>query len=1032
MTKHLYQQFRQAEIIRSVPVRTAIASEANGTSSCFVSLEDIRDVFKDAQLFELDGHPIPFLPGLDGSRNLSPCIAFYPDNILDVVTEKSCSSNSNTVVHCSTLAEVRAQTSGDHLLSSSSLAQPVNSTFIARNVEQTLIVNSENKNVQQIMGLLLDVKDKTDKMLELQLEAKAKDDKILALQLEAKENHSKMLHMQAQLHDQMNQALDRLAILQKHAHAILVQNFELHEYPIPRLFIILPVDHSKWDPKKVLENKFRLHFLCECGDHTVEASKSDQDCIHIAKHEGYEFKNGTDFFLKYGKYILVLLQVLKTGLHSVDITVPHVPASSLLSASIDCSIDYMRALSVANPVLKNINTIDDYEALEGADLRQLDTFLRTNDDSRTLGNLYRTTTERGHVKWVCIDHFRSTYKEKEQQAFANAVEMHGGSYDPQLGRVVIKLQSKIRAAEFFNALANARRVYDLDISFVCECSRSDLEAFEYALKTSRVSILLLDLMQFRTSLGSKLFSTSTRYEVLARIMEHSHLRIVHIALTKDFIRISSLQPKQPSHLQKLSFEMNATSIGGNELETLTEVLKTNSTLITLTLCGKSIGDNGVLALSEALKTNPTLTTLTLWGDTIGDNGAFALFEALKINSTLTTLDLRGILIGDDGALVLSEALKTNSTLTTLGLWRNSIGDNGAFALSEALKTNSTLTALDLRDIPIGDDGALVLFEALKTNSTLTTLTLWNNSIGDSGAFTLSEALKTNSTLTTLDLRENPIGDDGALVLFEALKTNSTLTTLTLWNNSIGDSGAFTLSEALKTNSTLTTLDLRENPIGDNGALVLSEALKTNSTLTTLNLRSILIGDNGALVLSEVLKINSTLTTLDLGHIPIGDDGALVLSEALKTNSTLTTLTLWSNSIGDNGALALSESLKTNSALTTLNLGYNSIGDNGALALSESLKTNSALTILDLWRNSIGDNGAFALSEALKTNSTLTTLGLWRNSIGDNGAFALSEALKTNSTLTTLDLRGNPIGDNGALAQYLVSKTSRCHIKTGPL
>lgn len=32
-------------------------------------------------------------------------------------------------------------------------------------------------------------------------------------------------------------------------------------------------------------------------------------------------------------------------------------------------------------------------ALEGADLRRLDTFLRNNDKDKVLGNLYRITTE---------------------------------------------------------------------------------------------------------------------------------------------------------------------------------------------------------------------------------------------------------------------------------------------------------------------------------------------------------------------------------------------------------------------------------------------------------------------------------------------------------------------------------------------------------------------------------------------------------------------------------------------------------------
>ncbi|CAF1293642.1 unnamed protein product, partial [Didymodactylos carnosus] len=40
-----------------------------------------------------------------------------------------------------------------------------------------------------------------------------------------------------------------------------------------------------------------------------------------------------------------------------------------------------------------------YQAYEGADLRQPEKHLKRTDDCRTLGNLYRTTTDEGHVRW---------------------------------------------------------------------------------------------------------------------------------------------------------------------------------------------------------------------------------------------------------------------------------------------------------------------------------------------------------------------------------------------------------------------------------------------------------------------------------------------------------------------------------------------------------------------------------------------------------------------------------------------------------
>ncbi|KFH63132.1 hypothetical protein MVEG_11169 [Podila verticillata NRRL 6337] len=564
-------------------------------------------------------------------------------------------------------------------------------------------------------------------------------------------------------------ALDQLAVLQSRVQAVLTQTYELHEYPIPRLFVVLPQDPSGWDTVNPFSNKFRLYFLCECGEHTksINSKTKIPHHIHFAKHE--------EFFQQYGSYVLTILKMLKYGVTVAGIAMP--AFSQLISPDVlGQSIVGLKLLqdTIVPGVDQVINSmdsedargiegvtgqVDNKKAWEGADLRKLETFLKDKDGNKVLGNLYRTVTTKG------------------------------GSFDENNGLVKFKLQSKVLSAQFYSGLGKARSVYELDINLDLEGTRNDLEALADALKASNVSILHLDLQRFRPSFSSKLRSTSARYDVLCRIMEHPDMRVIHIVLPSDFINLSIFPPTPPSHLRKLSFEMMPRMIGAKDVGLLSETLKTNSTLTSLDLHSNSIGDNGAAALSEALKTNSTLTTLDLRGNSIGDNGAQALGEALKTNSTLATLHLCSNSIGDKGAVALSEAIKINSTLTNLYLQHNSIGENGAVALSEALKANSTLTTLGLRGNSIGENGAAALSEALKANSTLTTLGLRENSIGDNGAVVLSEAIKTNSTLTTLYLQYNSIGENGTRALFEALKANSTLTTLDLEYISIGDEGA---------------------------------------------------------------------------------------------------------------------------------------------------------------------------------------------------------------------------------------------------
>ncbi|KAG0299948.1 hypothetical protein BGZ98_009625 [Dissophora globulifera] len=937
--------------------------------------EDIRDTFPDAQRYELHGQPIAFLADCDGASSQS--ITFCPGRIVDVITEESQSNNSNIVIHCSIPGQVDGQNpQSSHLSSSSSVP------FIARNTEQATTIKFKNGDVQQqILSLLLESNNESDELLRMQKDA-----------------------------------LDRLAVIHKQGTAISTQTYELHEYSIPRLFIVLPAEPRLRDRLDHSTPKFRLHFLCECGEHAKMYSGKNTEIsheIHLAKHDGYDLQRPEEFFQNYGRYMLTLLKAIKYGVIAAGLASPTSSASSAVSvpkaitqSEIDQSIKYLQGL--ADNDEKDQNSVKDAEAdsffagrqaLKGADFRHLETFIKDKDMHRVLGNLFRTVTPGGHVKWVCIDHYDMIYKSKEQLALAEAVEVNSGTYEKYLGQVVVRLGSKIRAMEFFDALAKERHVHDLDIAFDWECSKSDLEELRKTLAKSRVSILRLELQQFRTSSVSELLWTSEQCEELSHIMELPNMKVIRIVLPKEFIELLSLQPKRPSHLHMLSIEMVLNSIEEKEIGLLAEALIINETLTALNFKHSSIGNNGAQALSTALGTNSTLTNLKLENNSIDNIGARALSVALKINSTLTTLDLRGNSIGNDGARVLSKSLRINSNLTTLDLRGNSIGDIGAQALSAALEANSTLLSLNLAANSIGNNGAQTLSEALKINSTLTTLYLADNLIGDIGAQSLSTALKINSTLTTLECGGNSIRDDGAEALSAALKINSTLTNLCLGENSIRDYGAEALSAALKINSTLTTLDLGANSIRDFGAEALSAALKINSTLIILDLQANLIRNDGAEALSAALKINSTLTTLDLGGNSISDYGAEALSVALKINSTLTTLDLVGNSIRDYGAEALSAALKINSTLTTLRLANNLIRDDGAEALSAALKINSTLTNLCLGENSIRDYGAEALSAALKINSTLTTLDLGGNLIGENGVRALYEANSTTTLVT---------------------------------
>ncbi|KAF9898430.1 hypothetical protein BX616_004043, partial [Lobosporangium transversale] len=100
---------------------------------------------------------------------------------------------------------------------------------------------------------------------------------------------------------------------------------------------------------------------------------------------------------------------------------------------------------------------------------------------------------------------------REQEAFENVVEVEmnrskntwhwdkdtwdWNKYESHLGKVTITLRSRNAAREFYNALTNAKHVYEMDIALFWYWTRTDLKALEKALKVSNVSVLRLNLEQ---------------------------------------------------------------------------------------------------------------------------------------------------------------------------------------------------------------------------------------------------------------------------------------------------------------------------------------------------------------------------------------------------------------------------------------------------------------------------------------------------------------------------------------------------------
>ncbi|KAG0374626.1 hypothetical protein BGX24_010161 [Mortierella sp. AD032] len=309
-----------------------------------------------------------------------------------------------------------------------------------------------------------------------------------------------------------------------------------------------------------------------------------KNTIHLAKHEGYELSRPTEFVDRYGPYVLGMLRVLKHCLAVATVVAPGVAlaensvkdamdgvrsiAESTMKA-VDMSIDFLEQKLEGDTVADVSESDSDAQdvedrfnglaALEGADLRRLDSFLRNKDADKILGNLYRITTNTGHVNWVCLDHYRQVYRETAMTSFLQCVETYGGVHDPQCGKVVISLKSGTAAKDFFSRLAqHASAVTTLKVTLDWSFGASDLAMLVDKIAHSNIRDLNIC---FRTQSVLKHISLvmrpgSNRYNSVLSLFSNTKIKGLTFFNTNLIgLQTSSLPTSQsPSLLQSFRYE----------------------------------------------------------------------------------------------------------------------------------------------------------------------------------------------------------------------------------------------------------------------------------------------------------------------------------------------------------------------------------------------------------------------------------------------------------------------------------------------
>ncbi|ORZ12983.1 hypothetical protein BCR41DRAFT_423052 [Lobosporangium transversale] len=654
---------------------------------------DILDQFPNAECCVVNrvngDRAVLFLTDSEFEYLIPKRIPYYPGQVLDIISSEDASNLSHSPIISNKASfnqsiqgapDVEKVSTAVHLSQNNDVTSLVKFDSQQQQLQGSDIQAIMSGQMQHAEDLMRSVRYYYDRLqfevqksreLQERVYAKQKDAKELLIKGEEEGRkwqqliYDQQVHMQKSFEEKQakilrmqEEALERLAVIQNRVQAVLTQTYELHEYPIPHLFIVLPKASRRRDTiTNPFSNQFRLFFLCECGKHTMtERSKISHE-IHLAKHEGYDIERPTEFFQKYGPYVLTMMEMIKFGFSVAGMLVPALANTGLVEGMdvVQKNLDLTNS-SIGSLVDDTINFINDQytnadggmdledgdggqsldklEALEGADLRQLESFLSVHDEGRVLGNLYRIVTTEGKVKWVCIDHYRENYRTSAMQLVRDSISSNQGLYKEDKGEIIIAIGDRDRANEFYDVLTKARGIQYLDITLAWDATLDDLR--QLAAAVSNANILHLTLS------GNKLigpnrdfFNRGRRFDPIVQLLQNRRIQSLKLTGFKDFYaHVSSAPLAMAPQVRNLALSCEIDPMDKESTAIVTRILKTVPALAKLTLWSTQFIPTFDFLMTQ-LQYVPTLDSLKVLQDDF--DVTFKLFQSKIRGTTMRTI-----------------------------------------------------------------------------------------------------------------------------------------------------------------------------------------------------------------------------------------------------------------------------------------------------------------------------------------------------------------------------------------------------------
>ncbi|XP_066517680.1 NLR family CARD domain-containing protein 3-like isoform X2 [Hoplias malabaricus] len=294
-------------------------------------------------------------------------------------------------------------------------------------------------------------------------------------------------------------------------------------------------------------------------------------------------------------------------------------------------------------------------------------------------------------------------------------------------------------------------------------SPAQWSALVFVLLTSEREVDVFDMRKYSLSNADECLYRMLPVVKAARTAEVRHCNISD----KGFQALTSALNSKSSTLRELKLSGNA--MHGTGMQILSQGFKSQhcklETLEELDLSFNLFGDYGMKMFSDVLRNRMCrLEKLKLCNCELTSKGCMSLSEALKSNTSLTELDLSKNSLQDSGVKMLSAVLKNPQfKLRSLSLADCGLTESSCVSLSVALKSNSShFSDLCLNFNTLRDSGVKTIAEFLKwPQCSMEKLSLSHCNITEEGCFYLTSALESNpSHLRVLELTGNKPGKSG--------------------------------------------------------------------------------------------------------------------------------------------------------------------------------------------------------------------------------------------------------------------------------